>query len=63
MPRLLTIRGRTMSLTEWSRVSGVSVATISIRLKRGKDAHTAVFARPQKRAPARPRPREGRHGG
>lgn len=34
-PLLLTLRGKTMNLREWSDETGLSVSCISLRLKRG----------------------------
>lgn len=49
--RRLTLRGRTATVMEWSRVSGVPYATIRMRLQRSWDAERAVFkALPVKRA-------------
>lgn len=40
--RLVTARGKTMTVKEWSRETGVPSATIRERLKRGWDAERAV---------------------
>lgn len=40
--RLLTVRGKTQSLTEWARQAGLSVQTIASRLESGWSANDAV---------------------
>ena len=43
-PVQLTLRGRTLRISQWAKVSGIPERTISKRLQRGWDAESAVFS-------------------
>lgn len=40
------VRGRSMTLVEWSAESGVALATIWLRLKKGWETEAAIFTPP-----------------
>ena len=42
----LTLKGQTLTLAEWGRLTGVGRKTIAYRLKQGVDPETAVFTQP-----------------
>lgn len=45
---MLTARGRTMSLIEWCRETGIAKSTVQHRLKDGWDVEDALFTPPKK---------------
>lgn len=46
--RFLEIDGKKLTVKQWSKVSGVGDKTILYRLKKGVDAKSAVFTRPDR---------------
>lgn len=50
-PRLYTHNGETMSISAWSARTGVQVATIGYRLRRGLSFEEAISTKPLPRGP------------
>jgi hypothetical protein len=44
--RRLTVRGRTLILTEWAAATGIGVTTIVTRIRRGWSVEDAILTRP-----------------
>ena len=58
-PRLLTINGRTMSLVEWARKTGINEVTLASRVARGHVGEALIEA-PRRIAPVRMLEHDGR---